>query len=61
MNGGSHQKKLAVFGKLVVQRHGHGSKRSYNAQEKAVETKTRNQGKREVRQSLFDALERNRE
>lgn len=52
MQGGSSLKKLAVFEKLVVQRHGHASKRSYNAAEKAAETKVRNQGKKEIRKAL---------
>lgn len=52
MQGSNVKRKLEVFGKLVVQRHGHGSKRSHNAQEKAVETKTRRQGKSEIRNHL---------
>lgn len=52
MQGGSRLKKLEPFAKLVVQRHGHASKRSYNAAEKAAETKVRSQGKKEIRKAL---------
>ncbi len=51
MNAGAH-KKLNAYGKLVVMRHGHAPKRSYNAAEKAVESKVRQQGKQEIRRSL---------
>lgn len=35
--------------KLVSIRHGHGSRRSCNAQEKAAETKVRQEGKKACR------------
>jgi hypothetical protein len=35
--------------KLVSVRHGHGSRRSCNAQEKAIETKVRQAGKKACR------------
>ena len=34
------------YGKLCVQRHGHASKRSYNAVEKKYETRVRQQGRK---------------
>ena len=34
--------------KLVVQRHGHAPKRSYNAAEKAAETRVRHAARREI-------------
>ena len=36
--------------KLCVQRHGHSNKRSYNAAEKAIETRVRHQGKQECQE-----------
>jgi len=35
-------------------RHGGGSRRSCNAQEKAVETATRQDGRREIRRAMRD-------
>lgn len=51
MQSGSRLKKLEVMGKMLISRHGsRGSKRSANAAEKAVETKTRQQSKKLCRE-----------
>ena len=46
------QGAAVVMGKVVNTRHGHGPRRGCNAVEKAIETKVRQAGKREVRQAL---------
>jgi hypothetical protein len=38
------------WSKMFVQRHGHGSKRSYNRCEKGIETRVRRQGKKAARE-----------
>ena len=38
--------------KLTVQRHGHAPRRSYNACEKAAETRVRQAARREIRSAL---------
>lgn len=52
MQGNSNLKKLEVFGKRCVHRHSAEGRKTANRQEKAIETKTRQQGKRQVRQYL---------
>jgi hypothetical protein len=42
----------AVHEKLYVVRHGHGPRRGCNAAEKAIETRVRQAGKREVYEAL---------
>ena len=46
-----------VIAKLCVIRHGHAPRRACNAQEKAVEARTRQAGKREVREALQEQKE----
>lgn len=38
--------------KMLVQRHGRGNKANANAAEKAIETRERRRGKREIREQL---------
>lgn len=54
MQGGSKNPKIDDKAKLVVQRHGGGGGaiRSYNAAEKAAETKVRQHGKKEIKRQL---------
>ena len=43
-----HNTKRDTLTKRCVQRHGHASKRSYNAAEKATEARVRREGKRQA-------------
>lgn len=43
--------------KRWVIRHGHAPSRAANAAEKAIETKVRQEGRREVRRQLADTFE----
>ena len=52
MKTGTKAQGQDANGKMCVQRHGHkrgSSRRSYNAAEKALETKVRQAGKKEIR------------
>jgi hypothetical protein len=53
MNVGKKAQGQDCLRKLCVQRHGHAPKRSYNAAEKAAETKVRQAGRQACSETVY--------